>query len=115
MIDTNLTYEQETLLNDLLDEIAEEYVYMENLTPNEDELYVFTTELIDNLVIYTNKCKEIINKLDFDMFDDKNEFYPYNDWRDAAYAAIYDLIFGNVNLTEEIHERIHKLNTDKNR
>ena len=49
------------------------------------------------------------------MFDDKNEFYPYNDWRDAAYAAIYDLIFGNVNLTEEIHERIHKLNTDKNR
>ena len=114
MIDTNLTYEQETFLNDLLDEIAED-VYMENLTPDEDELYQFTHELIDNLVIYTHKAKEIVNKLDFDIFDDKNDFYPYNNWSQAAYSAIHDLIFGNVNLTEEIHERIHKLNTNKNR
>ena len=106
MIDTNLNYEQETLLNDLLDEIAEEYIYMGNLTPDEDELYQFTTELIDNFVIYTNKCKEIINKLDFDIFDDRNEFYPYNDWSGAAYSAIYDLIFNNINLNEEINERI---------
>ena len=106
MIDTDLNYEQETLLNDLLDEIAEEYIYMENLTPDEDELYQFTTELIDNLVIYTHKAKEIVNKLDFDIFDDTKDFYPYTNWSQAAYSAIYDLIFNNINLNEEINERI---------
>ncbi len=106
MIDTDLNYEQKTLLNDLLDEIAEEYIYMENLTPDEDELYQLTHELIDNLVIYTHKAKEIVNKLDFDIFDDTKDFYPYNNWNQAAFSAIYDLIFNNVNLTEEIHERI---------
>ena len=106
MIDTDLNYEQKTLLNDLLDEIAEEYIYEGNLTPNEDELYQLTHELIDNLVIYTHKAKEIVNKLDFDIFDDTKDFYPYNNWNQAAFSAIYDLIFNNVNLTEEIYERI---------
>ena len=108
MIDTDLNYEEKTLLNDLLDEVAEEYIYMDNLTPDEEELYQFVTELIDNLVIYTHKAKEIVDKLDFDIFDDTKGFYPYNNWSQAAYSAIYELIFDNVNLTSEIYERIQQ-------
>jgi len=108
MIDTDLNYEEKTLLNDLLDEVAEEYIYMDNLTPDEEELYQFTTELIDNLVIYTQQAKEIVDKLDFDIFDDTKDFYPYNNWSQCAYSAIHNLIFNNVNLTEEIYERIQQ-------
>ena len=108
MIDTDLNYEEKTLLNDLLDEVADEYVYMDNITPDEEELYQFVTELIDNLVIYTHQAKEIVDKLDFDIFDDTKDFYPYNNWSQAAYSAIYELIFNNVNLTEEIYERIQQ-------
>ena len=44
--------------------------------------------------------------LDFDIFDDTKDFYPYTNWSQAAYSAIYDLIFNNINLNEEINERI---------
>ena len=59
---------------------------------DDDDFYNFKHEWIDNKVIYTSECKEIIDKLNYDIFEDHNLFGKAEDYSQAAFAALYDLL-----------------------
>ena len=57
-----------------------------------DEYYEYKHNWIDTAVIYTHKCKEIINELNYDVFEDHELFGRANDYHQAAYSALFDLL-----------------------
>ncbi len=57
-----------------------------------DEYYEYKHNWIDNAVIYTHKCKEIIDELNYDVFEDHELFGRANDYHQAAYSALFDLL-----------------------
>ena len=59
---------------------------------DDDDFYNFKHEWIDNKVIYTSECKEIIDKLNYDIFEDHDVFGKAEDYSQAAFAALYDLL-----------------------
>ena len=71
--------------NDLID-------YIIDCEPqNEDEFYDCLMENIDNMVIYTHDCKNIVNDLDYDVFQEHDVWGKAENWSQAAFAALYDL------------------------
>ena len=57
-----------------------------------DEYYEYKRDWIDNAVIYTHKCKEIIDELNYDVFEDHDLFGRAENYHQAAFAALYDLL-----------------------
>ena len=67
-------------------------MYHDGTVDNEDDFYNEKHQWIENKVIYTNECKEICNELDYDIFEEHDVFGRANDWSQAAFAALYDLL-----------------------
>lgn len=59
---------------------------------NDDDFYNQKHEWIDNKVIYTYECKKICDELDYDIFEDHDLFGKAENWSQAAFAALYDLL-----------------------
>lgn len=57
---------------------------------NEDNHYDYLHEVIDTMVIYTSTCKQIINDLDYDIFQE-HELGQAKSYEQAAFCALYDL------------------------
>ena len=67
-------------------------MYHDGTIDNEDDFYDQRHEWIDNKVIYTHECKQICDALDYDIFEDHDIFGKANNWSQAAFAALYDLL-----------------------
>jgi len=67
-------------------------LYHEGTIDNEDDFYDQKNIWIDNQVIYTYECKKICDALDYDIFEEHDIFGKANNWSQAAYCAIYDLL-----------------------
>ena len=67
-------------------------MYHDGTIDNEDDFYDQKHQWIDNKVIYTHESKQICDKLDYDIFQFHYVFGKANNWSQAAYAAIYDLL-----------------------
>ena len=67
-------------------------MYHEGTIDNEDDFYDQKHQWIDNKVIYTHESKQICDKLDYDIFEEHDIFGKANNWSQAAYSAIYDLL-----------------------
>ena len=66
--------------------------YHEGTIDNEDDFYNQKHEWIENKVIYTHECKQICDKLDYDIFEDHHIFGRANNWFEAGYNALWDLL-----------------------
>jgi len=67
-------------------------MYHDGTIDNEDNFYDQKHQWIDNKVIYTHESKQICDKLDYDIFEEHDIFGKANNWSQAAYSAIYDLL-----------------------
>ena len=67
-------------------------MYHDGTIDNEDDFYDQKHQWIDNKVIYTHESKQICDILDYDIFQFHYVFGKANNWSQAAYAAIYDLL-----------------------
>ena len=67
-------------------------MYHDGTIDNEDDFYDQKHQWIDNKVIYTHESKQICDKLDYDIFEEHDVFGKAENWSQAAYAAIYDLL-----------------------
>ena len=80
--------------NDLVYEFNDDMwlMYHDGTIDNEDNFYDQKHQWIDNKVIYTHESKQICDKLDYDIFEEHDIFGKANNWSQAAYSAIYDLL-----------------------
>lgn len=80
--------------NDLVYEFNDDMwlMYHDGTIDNEDDFYDQKHQWIDNKVIYTHESKQICDKLDYDIFEEHDVFGKAENWSQAAYAAIYDLL-----------------------
>jgi predicted nuclease of restriction endonuclease-like RecB superfamily len=53
------------------------------------------SETIDNMCTYTSDNKIAIHELKHDVFEDDGLFGRAKNWKDAAYAAIYNNFYEN--------------------
>ena len=67
-------------------------MYHDGTIDSEDDFYDQQHQWIDNKVIYTHECKQICDKLDYDIVEEHDIYGKANNWSQAAYAAIYDLL-----------------------
>ena len=67
-------------------------MYHDGTIDNNDDFYDQKHEWIDNKVIHTYECKQICSELFYDIFQEHDVFGKANNWSQAAYAAIYDLL-----------------------
>jgi hypothetical protein len=67
-------------------------LYHDGTIDNEDDFYNEMHQWINDKVIYTYESKQICYALDYDFFQGHDVFgYPEN-WSQAAYAALHDLL-----------------------
>ena len=80
-------------------------IYELYLEQGQDELIEVVTEVlhdqIDNSCIYTLDCQQIIEDLDYDVFQDHPDFGRFDSYAQAAYAALYDLFYDKVDWQED--------------
>ena len=67
-------------------------MYHNGTVNNEDDFCTQLHEWIENKVIYTYECKKICDELDYDIFEEHHVFGKANNWSQAAFAALYDLL-----------------------
>jgi len=80
--------------NELVYDFNEEMwnLYHNGTIDNHDDFYNQKHEWIDNKVIYTHESKQICDALDYDIFEEHDIYGKANNWSQAAYAALYDLL-----------------------
>jgi len=64
-----------------------------------DQIVEWIHQSIDNAVIYCSDCFEIVRELGFTDWEG-NEFGPITNISQAAYAALYEHVNENIDLTE---------------
>ena len=80
--------------NDLVYEFNDDMwvMYHDGTIDNENDFWEQKHQWIDNKVIYTYESKQICDALEYDIFEDHDIFGKAENWSQAAYAAIYDLL-----------------------
>ena len=80
--------------NDLVYEFNDDMwvMYHDGTIDNENDFWEQKHQWIDNKVIYTYESKQICDALEYDIFEDHDIFDKAENWSQAAYAAIYDLL-----------------------
>jgi len=80
--------------NDLVYEFNDDMwlMYHDGTIDNDDDFHDQQHQWIDNKVIYTYESKQICDALDYDIFEEHEVFGKAENWSQAAYAAIYDLL-----------------------
>ena len=81
-------------IDDLVYEFNDDmwYLWHDGTIDDDDDFYNQKHEWIDNKVIYTYECKQICDELDYDIFEDHDVFGKAENWSQAAFAALYDLL-----------------------
>lgn len=81
-------------IDDLVYEFNDDmwHLWHDGTIDNDDDFYNQKHEWIDNKVIYTYECKKICDELDYDIFEDHDLFGKAENWSQAAFAALYDLL-----------------------
>lgn len=80
------------------DELVHEFnddmwlMYHDGTIDNDDDFFDQMNQWIDNKVIYTYECKKICDELEYDVFENHDIFGKADNWSQAAYCAIYDLL-----------------------
>lgn len=54
-----------------------------------DDYHDAIHEIVDNMCIYTKDCKDAVEELDYDVFQEDDLFGKARNYSEAAYAAIY--------------------------
>ena len=68
------------------------YLYHEGSINCVDTFVKETHQWLENKVIYKDNCKEYCNKLDADIFEEHQVFGRANNWFEAGYNALWDLL-----------------------
>ena len=68
------------------------YLYHNGSIDNSDDFVRETHQWLENKVIYRDDCKEYCNKLDADIFEEHPIFGRANNWYEAGYNALWDLL-----------------------
>jgi len=68
------------------------YLYHEGTIDNGEDFSRESHRWIERKVIYTRECKEICNELDHNIFGKHHVFGRANDWNQAGYNAVWDLL-----------------------
>lgn len=83
-----------------------------------DDLIEVVTEVvheqIDNSCIYTSDCKQIIQDLDYDIFQDHPAFGRFDSYAQAAYAALYDLFYDMVDWQQDFVDPLAEAYREEN-
>ena len=67
-------------------------LYHDGTIDDEDDFYNEMHYWIDNSVMYIYQSKQICDALDYDVFQHHDVFGKAENWSQAAYAALYDLL-----------------------
>ena len=80
--------------NDLVYEFNDDMwlMYHDGTINNQDDFYDQFHDWIDNKVIYTHESKKICDALDYDIFEEHDIYGKAENWSQAAYCALYDLL-----------------------
>ena len=68
---------------------------------DQDDYHNAIHEIVDNMCIYTKDCKDAIEELDYDVFQENDFFGCSKSYEQAAYAAIYQNFYDNGPCFEE--------------
>jgi len=60
-----------------------------------DDYHDAIHEIVDNMCIYTKDCKDAVEELNYDVFQEDDLFGKAENWGQAAYAAIYQNFYDN--------------------
>ena len=60
-----------------------------------DDYHDAIHEIIDNMCIYTKDCKDAVEELNYDVFQEDELYGKAENWAQAAYAAIYHNFYDN--------------------
>ena len=66
-----------------------------------DDYHDAIHEIVDNMCIYTKDCKDAVEELDYDVFQEDDLFGKAENWGQAAYHAIYHNFYENGPCFEE--------------
>tara|TARA_R110002153_G_scaffold158108_1_gene310142 strand:+ start:149 stop:457 length:309 start_codon:yes stop_codon:yes gene_type:complete len=80
--------------DDLVYEFNDEMwnLYHDGTIDNEDDFWKEKHNWIESKTIYTKDNKEYVSKLNYDLFLEHDVFGLANNWKQAGYCAIYDLL-----------------------
>jgi len=101
------------LINDISDELVENYEGGANVTDEFEVEEEYVNELIDywidNFTMGSYKCKEVIDNLSYDIFEDDDEYGVRPDsWEQAGMWALDHAIHHNDNI-----QAIYKMTNEK--
>ena len=57
---------------------------------DQDDYHDAIHEIVDNMCIYTKDCKDAVDELNYDVFQEDDLFGKARSYEEAAYAAIYN-------------------------
>ena len=89
-----MNYKEENWYNDIVDRLKDH----ENM--DQDEFYDALYQEIDNMVIYNSESQQIVDDLNYDVFQEHDVYGRADNINQAAYAALSDL-FEEGNFTYE--------------
>lgn len=80
--------------DDLVYEFNDEmwHLWHDGTIDDDDDFETQKFQWIDNKVTYTYECKKICDELDYDIFEEHHVYGKAENWSQAAYSAIYDLL-----------------------
>ena len=101
------------LIGDISDELVEEYEGKKNVTDeftvDEDYVMQLIEYWIDNYTMGNHKCKEIIDNLSYDIFEEDDEYGVRPDgWKQAGVWALDHAIHNDDNI-----QAIYKMTNEK--
>ena len=101
------------LISDISDELVENYEGGANVTDEFEVEEEYVNELIDywidNFTMGSHKCKEVIDNLSYDIFEDDDEYGVRPDsWEQAGMWALDHAIHHNDNI-----QAIYKMTNEK--
>ena len=67
-------------------------LYHDGTINDSDDFTRETHQWLENKVIYRDDCKKYCNELDADIFEDHHTFGRANNWFEAGYNALWDLL-----------------------
>ena len=67
-------------------------LYHDGTINDSDDFTVQMHQWLENKVIYRDDCKKYCNELDADIFEDHHIFGRANNWFEAGYNALWDLL-----------------------
>ena len=80
--------------NDLVYEFNDAmwYLWHDGTIDNEDDFQTQLYQWLEDKVTYEYDCKQYCNELDYDIFEEHHVYGKAENWYQAGYNALYDLL-----------------------